>query len=116
MYARCVFLSVFLCRYLGLGTSGQVPWERAVLVSQVMYARCVFCVCVFLCRYLGLGTSGDGQKCCDTGLCIPGVCACVYFCVFLCRYLGVGTSGDGQKCCDARLCMPGVCVFVCGFV
>ena len=49
MYARCVFLCAFLCKYLGLGTSG----ERAkMLAGRVMYARVCFCVCVFLCVFV----------------------------------------------------------------
>ena len=58
--------------------------------------------------YLGLSTSDDGQKCWRAGLCMTGVC----FCVFLCRYLGLGTSDDGQKCWHTGLCMPGVCFCV----
>ena len=81
MYARCVFLCVFLCRYLGLGTSddGQKCWRAGLCMPGV-------CLCVFLYRYLWLGTSNDGQKCWRAGLCMPGVCFCM--CVFLCRYLG----------------------------
>ena len=54
MYARCVFLCAFLCKYLGLGTSG----ERAkMLAGRLCMPGCVFvCVFVCLCEYLGLGT------------------------------------------------------------
>ena len=77
MYAKCVFLCVFLCRYLGLGTSddGQKCWRAGLCMPGV-------CLCVFLYRYLWLGTSNDGQKCWRAGLCMPGVCFCMcFFCV-----------------------------------
>ena len=50
MYAGCVFLYVFLCRYLGLSTFDDGRRAKK-LARRVMYAGCVF-LCVFLCVLL----------------------------------------------------------------